>query len=97
MKSLQRQKGMGLYQDPLHGDERTAMRPVTETNNTRRGNDFAPHHNMGDEQAKDNTSKNSGLNTSAQGRGDLDSSWDFGTPVQEKKVRVTASIHEHFA
>ncbi|KAK0256547.1 hypothetical protein B0A54_04612 [Friedmanniomyces endolithicus] len=95
-KSLQRQKGMGLYQDPLHADERTAVRPVTNTNNSRRGNDFAPQHTVGEgtpsatEKAKDNTSKNMGSNMSAQTRGDLDSNWDFGTPIQEKKVYKTA-------
>ncbi|TKA77170.1 hypothetical protein B0A55_04464 [Friedmanniomyces simplex] len=95
-KSLQRQKGMGLYQDPLHADERTAVRPVTETNKMRRGDDFAPHHTMGDatpsaaDKAKEFLSKNAGSNMSAHTRGDLDSSWDFGTPVQEKKIYKTA-------
>ncbi|KAK5143712.1 hypothetical protein LTR32_004218 [Rachicladosporium monterosium] len=42
------------------------------------------------EKAKDNTSKNMGSNMSAQTRGDLDSNWDFGTPIQEKKVYKTA-------
>ncbi|KAK0933963.1 hypothetical protein LTR29_014491 [Friedmanniomyces endolithicus] len=31
-----------------------------------------------------------GSNMSAQTRGDLDSNWDFGTPIQEKKVYKTA-------
>ncbi|KAF2769457.1 hypothetical protein EJ03DRAFT_92270 [Teratosphaeria nubilosa] len=44
-KSLQRQKGMGLYQDPIQHDERTAI----SKNSTGRRNDFAPQYEFTDE------------------------------------------------
>ncbi|KAK5742526.1 hypothetical protein LTR17_003329 [Elasticomyces elasticus] len=96
-KSLQRQKGMGLYQDPLHADERTAVRPQTATNRAHRNDNFI-NNTIGDDKAPmsaldkamDHTGKNLGTYTTAHGRGDLDSQWDFGTPVQEKKIYKTA-------
>ncbi|KAK5722945.1 hypothetical protein LTR17_014158 [Elasticomyces elasticus] len=69
-KSLQRQKGMGLYQDPLHADERTAVRPQTATNRAHRNDNFI-NNTIGDDKAPmsaldkamDHTGKNLGTNT----------------------------------
>jgi len=46
-KSFQRQKGMGLYQDPLHADERAQVNQ-TNVNNSRRDEDFGAHYSMTD-------------------------------------------------
>lgn len=49
-KSFQRQKGLGLYGDPLHADDRVqkpAQKP--NVNNSRRGDDFQAHYSFADE------------------------------------------------
>ncbi|CAK4032574.1 Hypothetical predicted protein [Lecanosticta acicola] len=47
-KSFQRQKGMGLYQDPIMEDERASTRNPVKANNGRRGDDFGAHYSMTD-------------------------------------------------
>ncbi|KAF2159147.1 hypothetical protein M409DRAFT_71267 [Zasmidium cellare ATCC 36951] len=90
VKSFQRQKGMGLYQDPLQDDERTAngtkSSATTSTNNTRRGDDFSAHYAMADDSpagAKVAQNKHAA-------RADLNANWGFGSPIQEKKIYKTA-------
>lgn len=91
-KSLQRQKGMGLYQDPLQDDERTVMpqgaksSAPTAGHNARRGNDFSAHYDMADESP---AGSKVAQNTNAA-RPDTNASWGFGTPMQEKKIYKTA-------
>ncbi|CAK1354817.1 unnamed protein product [Cercospora beticola] len=49
-KSFQRQKGLGLYGDPLHADDRVqkpAQKP--NVNNSRREDDFEAHYSFADE------------------------------------------------
>ncbi|KAI5371063.1 Putative NTF2-like domain superfamily protein [Septoria linicola] len=50
VKSLQRQKGLGLYGDPLHADDRVQKAVSKPTiDNARRGNDFEAHYSLTDE------------------------------------------------
>lgn len=48
-KSLQRQKGLGLYVDPLHADERVPTNKKPNVNNARRGDEFGAHYAIQDE------------------------------------------------
>lgn len=84
MKSFQRQKGMGLYQDPLAEDERTSTRNRMNVNNNRRGDDFGPHYSM-----TDNSPAGGKQQSKASTRSDLAANWGFESP-QEKKIYKTA-------
>ena len=49
VKSFQRQKGLGLYGDPLHEDDRVKKAPQKpNVNNARRGDDFEAHYSLTD-------------------------------------------------
>ena len=89
-KSFQRQKGMGLYQDPLQDDERTAngakSTTTTAVNNTRRGDDFSAHYAMAD----DSPAGAKVAQNKRAARSDLNANWGFGSPIQEKKIYKTA-------
>ncbi|KAK4545714.1 hypothetical protein LTR36_002668 [Oleoguttula mirabilis] len=61
-KTLQRQKGMGLYQDPLHEDSRTAIRQPN-MNRTRRGDDFGTESPAQDVHHQPNQSRTSKART----------------------------------
>jgi hypothetical protein len=96
-KSLQRQKGMGLYQDPTMEDERTAFGPLrsaektvsTNTNNSRRGDDFGPHYSMADNSPAG--SKGAQPPNKRGTRTDLSSNWGFDGKVETpKKIYKTA-------
>ena len=92
-KSLQRQKGMGLYQD-LIGEEdsnaqstRASQNASTNVNNNRRGNDFGAHYSMTDSPAPND--ENSAPNKRAN-RSDMDQHWGHETPPKEKQMYKTA-------
>ncbi|KJX93531.1 hypothetical protein TI39_contig4297g00003 [Zymoseptoria brevis] len=95
-KSLQRQKGMGLYQDPTMEDERTsygsrsAEKTVsTNTNNSRRGDDFGPHYSMSDNSPAG--SKGAQAPNKRGTRTDLSTNWGFDGQVDApKKIYKTA-------
>ena len=90
-KSLQRQKGMGLYQDPIHADERASIKR-TNVNNTRRGEE-TDHFSMADSSpsaAQDPArGKHATQSKTTKARNDMDSNWSFESPVQEKKSKQT--------
>lgn len=93
-KSLQRQKGMGLYQDSTVDDERSSMAQEhpqsanvsTNVNNSRRGDDFGAHYKLSDESP-------AGAKPPANKRGtrtELTSNWGHDSPKSEKKIYKTA-------
>ena len=96
-KSHMRQKGMGLYQDPLNNDPHAnateKMRRNMTADNARRDDELSAHYKMGDSPAPDVKGKENHLpNQSKVGkvRSDLESHWGFGTPEPEKKIYKTA-------
>lgn len=97
-KSFQRQKGMGLYQDPTMDDERTAYGPpkvaektaTTNTDNARRGGDFSAGFAMVDDSPVG--SKAEPPNKRGQ-RTEFTSNWGFDGAVDSppiKKIYKTA-------
>lgn len=98
-KSFQRQKGMGLYQDPTMDDERTAFGPpkknienaaTTNTDNARRGGDFSAGFAMVDDSpagSKADPPNKRGTRT------EFTSNWGFDGAVDSppiKKIYKTA-------
>ncbi|KAK3675455.1 hypothetical protein LTR78_004538 [Recurvomyces mirabilis] len=86
-KSFARHKGMGLYQDPLQDDSRTAI----GKNSHSRANAFEPHYSMADSSPADGhkTQHNATAKSNAA-RNDMDANWSFDTPVKEKAIYKTA-------
>lgn len=81
---FQRKKGMGLYEDPLEGEEPAGN--GVRTNNNRRGDDFGAHYSM-----TDNSPANAkAAQNKRAARSDLNANWGFESPVQEKKIYKTA-------
>ncbi|KAK5117623.1 hypothetical protein LTR62_005046 [Meristemomyces frigidus] len=81
-KSHARSQGMGLYQDPLNEDDsRTA---INKSSNSRTNN-FEPHYSMADASPADGFKARNEAKSNA-GRNDMESSWDFGTPVKENRA-----------
>lgn len=83
-KSLQRQKGVGLYQDPLSTDERTS-RTTTNVDGNRRGDDFGAHYNMSDDSPGAKIPHDQRAN-----RADMAANWGFESPLPERKIYKTA-------
>jgi hypothetical protein len=83
-KSLQRQKGMGLYHDPVMEDERVnASNTTTNVNNTRRGQDFGSDIAITDSTTRSNNEDNAHSAAAAHkgrnnARSNMKSNWDFG-------------------
>lgn len=76
---------MGLYQDPLQADDRTAI----SKSSISRGNDFGAHYSMSDASPADGwKAKNEAKSNTA--RGDMEANWGFETPVKEKSIYKTA-------
>ncbi|KAM3415332.1 hypothetical protein BST61_g8861 [Cercospora zeina] len=91
-KSFQRQKGLGLYGDPLHADDRVkkaAQKP--NVNNARRGDDFEAHYSFADESPapkKIYKTAGDGMGSRSGGR-----AWGIGDesdPEVDADVRPTA-------
>ncbi|EMC93427.1 hypothetical protein BAUCODRAFT_26718 [Baudoinia panamericana UAMH 10762] len=80
-KSFQRQKGMGLYQDPLYADDRTALK-----GNSRAAYDFGPQYSIADSSPVGQQA----TKASGKARGDMDSHWSHESPVKEKQIYKTA-------
>ncbi|KAF2716576.1 hypothetical protein K431DRAFT_350216 [Polychaeton citri CBS 116435] len=90
-KSLQRQKGMGIYSNPLQDEDTTpkpSSRNTTSTDANRRREDFASQYSATDgaplETKQAAQHKKQGSKTALQ------PNWGFGSPVQEKKIYKTA-------
>lgn len=65
-------------------------RPTTNVDNARRGQDFGAHYEISDRSpAGGDARQQHKANSNAQ-RSNLEAHWDFGTPVQEKKIYKTA-------
>jgi len=92
-KTLQRQRGMGLYQDPTFADDRTAVKQsspaptqTTNVNKARRGDEYSMHYTMAD----DSPAASKVVKDTRGTRSDMTANWGFGTPVQERKIYKTA-------
>ena len=79
---------MGLYQDPLHLDERTTLKKTNPSvNNSRRGDDFSAHYEI-----NDNSPAGAAKSKArAAPRSDLDAHWSYeSTTPKERKIYKTA-------
>ena len=86
-KSLQRQKGMGLYQNIMSEDQgstpKSSRNNTTSSDNNRRDNDFGAHYSMTDVQNEDTAPSKHAA------RGSMTQHWSFDTPPTEKKLYKT--------
>jgi hypothetical protein len=90
-KSHQHQQGMNLYHDSVSTDDSTpianAQSNTTNTNNSRRGNDFGAHYSMTDSPTGADPSVRDPKRTT---RGDMEQHWAFSEPKSEQKIYKTA-------
>lgn len=100
-KSLQRQRGMGLYDDTMndYGDDVAPKKPlntITNVNNNRRGQDFDnPHYSITDASPapKKNDKNSFGDQPKRHGkstRNDMEAQWGFEESGKTKQIYKTA-------
>jgi hypothetical protein len=85
---------MNLYNDPVFdGESEAAPKPsggnVTNTNNSRRSDDFGAHYSMTDSPGAQQN-ENMPPSKRSSTRGDMDQHWTFSEPQEEKKIYKTA-------
>ena len=92
-KSFQRQKGMGLYQDPLHSDERTLANQL-DHNSTRTGQKFGAHYSMTDASPMEHKKIYKTAGDGMGGKKGTDRRWGFGDDsdpdVPDEDMRASA-------
>ena len=87
----QRSNGMNLYDDPTANYEDEPVKKqtgnnVTNTDNTRRGDDFGAHYSIADSPAQNENVAPNKRST----RSDMDQHWQFSEPKVEQKIYKTA-------
>lgn len=96
-KTLQRQKGMGLYQDPLREDSRTSVKQPniahtahTQPNQSRTSKARTDNDNTTDVSQAQAGQHQPNQSRTSKARTENESHWDFGTPIKDKKIYKTA-------
>lgn len=95
-KSLQRQKGMGIYHDPVVEDERVVQEshplPTASTtvDTARRGKDFTAQYTMTDSSPATSGRTTGPASRRPNARSDMDAHWSFESPQPERKIYKTA-------